>query len=276
MAIKHSYILKYLALALFCCSVLNVYSQKKSGVHTIVIDPGHGGRQWGATVPLQSHKPRLMEKDINLAVSLKFGALVEEWFPDVKVLYTRKDDSFVDFHERSDLANKNNADLFISIHANSEETLTASGSETYIMGLHTSEENLKVAMYENSFMTDEENYQEKYDGFDPTDDSSYVIMFSFLQGVYLEKSLRMAEFIQEEFQNGPIKRDRGVKQAGFYVLFKTATPSVLIELGYMSNPTEEKILTDPNCQQEMAECIFRAFKKYKQITDEDAYNSLQE
>jgi N-acetylmuramoyl-L-alanine amidase len=245
---------------------LHLYSQKKTetiftGVRTVVIDPGHGGKDPGA---LGKH---VQEKQINLSVALKFGKLIEEWFPNVKVLYTRTRDVSVALFERSNIANNNNADLFISIHANAvendkENTL---GNETYIMGVHKSEGN-RIAMFENSSIEFEDNYEDKYDGFDPSNPESYI-MFSLIQDEYLERSLKMAELIQEEFQNGPITKDRGVKQDGFLVLWKTASPSVLIELGFLSHPEEELELIDEDNQQKMAECIFKAFKRYKEYME---------
>ncbi|MDR1886775.1 MAG: N-acetylmuramoyl-L-alanine amidase [Prevotellaceae bacterium] len=258
--------MKLLKLFLVLTIPFNLYSQNEDetvsvGVHTLVIDPGHGGKDPGTV------GKHVKEKTVNLAVALKFGQLVEEWFPDIKVLYTRKEDVFVDFDERSNLANSNNADLFISIHANSVENEKAravtTGSETFIMGLHKSEDNMKVAMFENSSIKFEDGYEDKYDGFDPSNPESYI-MFSSIQDEYMEQSLKMAELIQEEFQNGPITKDRGVKQAGFLVLWLTAAPSVLIELGFVSHPTEELVLMDEDNQQKMAECIFMAFKRYKE------------
>jgi N-acetylmuramoyl-L-alanine amidase len=246
---------------------LNLYSQEKvektfAGVRTIVIDPGHGGKDPGAIGKY------VYEKQINLAVALNLGKLIEEWFPDVKVLYTRTEDVSIKLIERSDLANKNNADLFISIHANAinSEKDKTSGNETYIMGLHKSEDNLRVAMFENSSIKFEDNYETTYEGFDPSDPESYI-MFSLIQDEYMDQSLKMAELIQEEFQNGPIIKDRGVKQDGFLVLWKTAAPSVLIELGFLSHPEEELVMIDKDNQQKMAECIFKAFKRYKEYME---------
>jgi N-acetylmuramoyl-L-alanine amidase len=256
--------MKILKLLLIMMFPLNLYCQEdteknETSVRTVVIDPGHGGAQPGAL------GLRVPEKQINLAVALKLGKIIEEWYPSVKVLYTRTKDVSLGLMERSDFANKNNADLFISIHANSTEgdKEKARGSETYIMGLHNSEENLKVAMFENSSIKDEENYQTKYDGFDPSSPESYI-MLSLMQDAYMEQSLKIAEYIQEEFQNGPVKKDRGVKQLGLLVLAMTSAPRVLVELGFLSNPQEELILMDEDNQQKMAECIFKAFKRYKE------------
>jgi N-acetylmuramoyl-L-alanine amidase len=260
--------MKLLKILLILIIPVNLYSQDGDedirGVRTVVIDPGHGGKDPGAV------GANVYEKKINLSVSLKLGKLIEEWFPDVKVLYTRTEDVSIKLDDRSNMANSNNADLFISIHANSVEKeidkSTTSGNETYIMGLHKSEENLKVAMFENSAIRFEDNYETKYDGFDPSNPDSYIL-FSLMQDEYMEQSLRMAELIQEEFQNGPITKDRGVKQSGFLVLWKTAAPSVLVEMGYISHPTEELVLTDEDNQQKIAECIFKAFKRYKELME---------
>jgi N-acetylmuramoyl-L-alanine amidase len=232
------------------------------GIRTIVIDAGHGGKDPGAL------GKNIYEKTINLSVALRFGKLVEEWFPDVKVLYTRTEDVFVALDERSNFANSNNADLFISIHTNAVDTEKdkTTGSVTYIMGLHKSEENLQIAMFENSSIKFEDNYETKYDGFDPSNPDSYI-MFSLMQDEYLEQSLKMAELIQDEFQSGPVNKDRGVKQAGFVVLYKTAAPSVLVELGFISHPEEELVLTDEDNQQKMAECLLKAFKRYKEYME---------
>jgi N-acetylmuramoyl-L-alanine amidase len=260
--------MKLLKILLILILPVKVYSQggdvNVNGVHTVVIDPGHGGRDPGAV------GRNIYEKSINLSVSLKLGQLLEEWFPDVKVLYTRTSDVPVGLIDRSTLANNNNADLFISIHANSIENgkdrNSISGNETYIMGVDKSADNLKVAMFENSSIKFEDDYESKYDKFDPSSPESYI-MFNLMQSEYLEQSLKMAEYIQEEFQNGPITKDRGVKQSGFLVLWMTATPSVLIELGYISHPIEELVLMDEDNQQKMAECIFKAFKRYKEYME---------
>jgi N-acetylmuramoyl-L-alanine amidase len=261
--------MKLLKIFLTLIVPLNLYSQDDNktefvGVRTVVIDAGHGGKDPGALGKI------VYEKTINLAVALNLGKLIEEWFPDVRVLYTRTEDVFVELFERSNFANNNNADLFISIHANSIENekdrSKTSGNETYIMGVHKSEDNLRVAMFENSSIRFEDNYETKYDGFDPSNPDSYIL-FSLMQDEYMEQSLKMAELIQEEFQNGPVTKDRGVKQDGFLVLWKTAAPSVLIELGFISHPEEELTMMDADNQQQMAECIFKAFKRYKEYME---------
>jgi N-acetylmuramoyl-L-alanine amidase len=263
--------MKLLTILLILTVPLNLYSQDRrgegsefAGVRTVVIDAGHGGKDPGALGRY------VYEKSINLAVALNLGRLIEDWLPDVRVLYTRTEDVFVELFERSNFANRNNADLFISIHANAVENEKVrnetSGNETYIMGVHKSEDNLRVAMFENSSIKFEDNYEIRYDGFDPSNPDSYIL-FSLMQDEYLEQSLVMAELIQEEFQNGPVTKDRGVKQDGFLVLWKTAAPSVLIELGFVSHPEEELALMDADNQQKMAECIFKAFKRYKKYME---------
>lgn len=225
-------------------------------LQTVVIDPGHGGRDPGAL----GKKAR--EKDIVLQVAKRVGAYVQENLPDVKVLYTRDDDTFVPLSERAEIANKAKADLFISIHANSVGNQNAYGAETWVMGLHKSKENLEVAKMENSAILYEEDYSQKYEGFEPNSSESYII-FSMLQNTHLEQSLDYAAYLQEEFHSRALRRNRGVKQAGFVVLWQTTMPSVLIELGFLSNPKEEAYLSSENGQDYMASAIFRAFRDYK-------------
>ncbi|MDR2563730.1 MAG: N-acetylmuramoyl-L-alanine amidase [Prevotellaceae bacterium] len=235
-----------------------------TGLHTVVIDAGHGGKDPGAVGRMS------YEKNIVLSVALRLGAMIETWFPDVKVIYTRNRDYFVPLAERSDIANQAKADLFISIHANSvENNRTAIGCETYIMGLHRTQENLEIAMRENSVISMETD-QSAYEGFDPSSLESYIV-FQLMQNAYLEQSLKMADYIQDEFlKDSPVRMNRGIKQAGFVVLYRTAAPSVLVELGFISNIVEEKTLMNPDNQQQMAECIFRAFKRYKTGVDAQA------
>ena len=225
-------------------------------IRTIVIDPGHGGKDSGA-LGMKSK-----EKDIVLAVSLKVGKYIEDKIPDVKVIYTRKTDVFIPLHERSKIANDANADLFISIHANSNPNTKAYGSETFAMGLHKTDENLEVAKKENSVIVYEENYEIKYEGFDVNDVESYI-MLSLMQDTYLEQSLNAASFVQNQFRERAKRKDRGVKQAGFLVLWETSMPSILIELGFVSNPTEEKYLMSEQGQDYLASAVYRAFRDYK-------------
>lgn len=233
---------------------------KSKGLSVVVIDPGHGGKDPGAVGKTAK------EKDIVLSVALKLGNLIKKNYPNVKVLYTRDKDVFVELSERANVANRNNADLFISIHVNSVDGNTSShGTETFVMGLHKNDANLAVAKRENSVILQEDNYSSKYDGFDPNDPESNII-FSLFQNAYSDQSLLLAASIEDEFKT--LKRyDRGVKQAGFLVLWKTAMPSILTELGFISNPDEEKYLKSDAGQTELAISIYNAFAKYKSQYD---------
>ncbi len=222
----------------------------------VVIDAGHGGHDTGAL------GKDAREKDITLAVALKLGKLIETNCPDVTVIYTRKTDVFIPLDERTAIANKAEADLFISIHVNSNPSSRPYGAETYVMGLHKSAGNLDVAMRENSVITYEKDYTTKYEGYDPNSAESFII-FSLMQNAYLDQSLNFASKIQNDFCERGQRKDRGVKQAGFLVLWKTAMPSVLVELGFLSNPQEEKFLMSDSGQDYLASSIYRAFKSYK-------------
>ncbi|HEY3402067.1 MAG TPA: N-acetylmuramoyl-L-alanine amidase [Ohtaekwangia sp.] len=224
-------------------------------LRTVVIDAGHGGKDPGTV------GKKLKEKDVVLKIALKVGEYIEKNVPNVKVIYTRKTDKFIELHERAAIANRNKADLFISVHANAVTNPKVYGTETWIMGLHKSEENLEVAKRENSVILLDENYQEHYDGFDNSTES--YIMMSLAQSAYLESSVKLADRIEKQFKNKVGRSSRGVKQAGFIVLYKTATPSVLVEVGFLSNETEEKFLATEEGQDLMASGIYRAFKEYK-------------
>lgn len=226
-------------------------------VRTVVIDAGHGGKDPG------THGLHTKEKDVVLAVALKLGGYIEEYLPDVKVIYTRKDDRFLELSERAAIANSNKADVFISIHANAVEgNSTARGTETYVMGMHVTERNFEVAKRENSVILLEENYQETYADFDPNSPESYIL-FSLTQNAYLENSLLLAQYIEDQFGTRAGRKSRGVKQAGFQVLWQTSMPSVLVEIGYLTNSREEQELNDPSVQANIASGIFRAFRDYK-------------
>lgn len=228
----------------------------------VVIDPGHGGRDGGAV------RGTYKEKDINLAVAKILGDFIEDNHKDVKVIFTRKKDNFVDLKKRAAIANKAKANLFISIHTNSTaaKTTTASGADTYILGLTRSAENLEVAKRENSVILLEDDYSTKYQGFDPKSPESYII-FEFMTNKYMEQSLQFAGFVQKDFKNMAKRNDRGVRQAGFLVLRETSMPSVLIELGFINNPTEAKYLSSRLGQRSMASAIYSGFKNYKQDFD---------
>lgn len=237
----------------------HAYSQgsNRGKLTKVVIDPGHGGKDPGARGRLA------VEKDIVLSVALKLGKLINENFGDVKVLYTRETDVFIPLDERSQKANKANANLFISIHANSNKSSVPYGAETYVMGLHKSADNFEVAATENSAIILEDDYTSKYEGFNPKSVESYII-FSMMQSKFLDQSLYFAQMAQNQFVNHADRSNRGVKQAGFLVLWRTAMPSVLVELGFISNAQEEKYMMSEKGQNELAESLFKAFKGYKQ------------
>ncbi len=243
---------------LLTTGINNLKSQDDSGykIRTVVIDAGHGGKDSGAV------GKNSLEKDIVLKIALKLGHYIEDNIPDVKVIYTRTTDVFVPLSERADIANRNKADLFISIHCNGNESSRAYGTETFAMGLHKTQGNLEVAMKENAAILLEEDYSAKYEGFEPNSSESYII-FSLTQDTYLEQSLEYASFVQGEFENRARRKNRGVKQAGFIVLWKTSMPSVLVEAGFITNPTEEKYLMSEQGQDYLASAIYRAFKSYK-------------
>lgn len=241
---------------------LNMFSQAASGSKewVVVIDPGHGGRDPG------THGAKVKEKDINLAVALKTGKYISEYLKDVKVIYTRDDDTFPGLDERANVANRNKADLFISIHSNWISDKRVTGAETWILGQTRDEANLQLVMKENSVITFEEDYQTKYEGYDPNSAESFII-FSLMQNTFLKQSTEFASLVQKQFKERVGRRDRGLKQGGLIVLWKTTMPAVLIELGYVSNAEEEKFLMSDLGQDYMASAIFRAFRDYKQSID---------
>lgn len=223
-----------------------------AGIKTLVIDPGHGGKDPGC------NGKHAKEKEVCLSIGLKLGSYIEKKYPNIKVVYTRKTDVFVELDERAQIANKNNADLFICIHANSASP-SAHGAETYVLGLHRTESQQKVAERENSIIHFEDD-PSKYKDFDLSPDA--IIARQLQLAIFLDQSINFASKVQKQFKS--IGRyDRGVKQAGFLVLYKTTMPSVLIELGFLSNIEEEKFLKDTVNQHKMANSIFKAFQEYK-------------
>ena len=248
------------------CPVTWLSAQNKQVVElkTVVIDAGHGGHDPGAT------NGRIYEKNITLSVAKRLGDLIKRNYPSVKVIYTRDDDTFVELYKRADIANKNNADLFISIHVNSVDNRSVRGHETFVMGQDKNSENLEICQLENSVITLEDDYTSNYQGFDPKNPESYII-FSLLQNAHLEQSLDFATLVQKNADAGPITNNRGVKQANFIVLWKCTQPAVLIELGFISNANDMKALTDKNSQQKIASNIFKAFQTYKKSYDTDIY-----
>ena len=222
----------------------------------VVIDPGHGGKDPGAV------NKGIQEKDVVLGIGLKLGKYITDNFQDVKVIYTRNRDIFVPLIDRSKIANKNKADLFISLHANFCGTPSLRGTETFVLGLHRSNENLDVAKKENSVILMEDNYKQTYEDFDPNSSESYI-MFELVQDNYLDQSLSFANDIQHQFKSRLESSNRGVKQAGFLVLRQSSMPSVLVETGFLSNQAEANYLKSEAGQHVIASSIFDAFRKFK-------------
>lgn len=255
---------------------LTSFTNTRSGHYAltrVVIDAGHGGHDSGCLGKYAK------EKDVALAVALKLGKYIEDNFKDVKVIYTRKADVFVELYERASIANNAKADLFICVHCNSACVYNKKkkkdicneepqGVETWVMGLHKSEANLEVAKRENEVVLLEKDYKKQYDGFDPNSPEANII-FSLYQNTYLDQSLKFASGVEDEI-NKKGRGQRGVKQAGFLVLYKTYMPSVLIETGFLSNPSEEKFLTSEKGQDQISHSIFNAFKSYKNSVESNA------
>ncbi len=253
-------------------------AQKRAVLRTVVIDAGHGGHDPGAI------GRKAKEKNINLSIALKLGNLIQRNFKDVRVIYTRDKDFFVELFRRAEIANENKADLFICIHCNANPSKSLKGTETYVMGLHKSQANLNIAKQENAAILLENDYQAVYDGFDPNSDESYIA-FSLYQNANLDQSSDFASLIQSQMEERVGMNNRGVRQAGFIVLYRTTMPSVLVETGYLSNPSEENFLSSDKGQEYIASAIYRAFRNYKQTLDnpgltkesdpvaEPAYNS---
>lgn len=231
-----------------------------SKLKCICIDAGHGGRDPGAV------GMRSKEKDIVLSIALKLGKQLKEAYPELKVVYTRTKDVFVDLNDRGKIANDHKADLFVSIHINSNDYKTPHGLETYVLGLHKTKENLEVAMKENSVIYYEKDHSVKYAGFDPEKPESYII-FSLLQNLHLEKSLQLASLVQEEMVKSTKRTDRGVRQAGYLVLKAAAMPAILVEAGFISNPEEERYLCTQTAQTKIANSIFLAVKRFKKSVE---------
>jgi N-acetylmuramoyl-L-alanine amidase len=233
---------------------------KKININTIVIDAGHGGQDPGC----QYFGSK--EKDITLKIALELGKKLEAALPDVKIIYTRKTDKFIGLFDRAAIANRNNADLFISIHCNSNPKSEISGSETYVMGLHKATSNLDVAKRENDVITLEENYIERYEGFDPNSPESHIY-FSMFQNAYIEQSIKLASIIENHLPKNSSLNSRGVKQAGFLVLWQTKMPSVLVEVGFLSNRKDHEFLSSTEGIQSIAKNITNAILEYKRTLE---------
>ncbi|GAA4025479.1 hypothetical protein GCM10022409_06810 [Hymenobacter glaciei] len=224
-------------------------------LRTVVLDAGHGGKDRGCA------GASAREADVALSLILALGKQIQENMPDVKVIYTRKTNVFIELDERAAIANRNHADLFISIHCNAGPS-QSHGTEVWTMGLHKTDANLGVAQRENSVILQEKDYKSRYDGFDPRSPQSHIL-FSLFQSAYITNSLRFAQRVDRQLRTGVKRPSRGVKQAGFLVLWKSTMPSVLIESGFLTNPTEERYLNDKANQTYMAAGIYRAFREYK-------------
>ena len=232
-------------------------------IKTIVIDPGHGGKDSGT---MGTKRFKIYEKHVALSVSLKLGKYIAEAFPDVNIIYTRDSDVFLELNERTEIANNANADLFISIHCDGFTNSKPSGASVFVMGMSKLKANMDVAMRENAAIYLEDNYQQKYEGFDPKSPESYIV-FSLMQNTYLNQSLKIAEEVESQFSTRANRKSRGVKQAPFYVISRTNMPSILIECGFLTNPQEEEFLHSDLGQDYIASAIFRAFRSYKESVE---------
>lgn len=245
---------------LFTGILLMPLSMEAQKVRRVVIDAGHGGHDSGAV------GKNAKEKDIALSIALKTGKYIRDNLKDVEVIYTRKTDVFVELYRRAKIANEAKADLFISIHCNANPSTSPYGAETYVMGLHKSQANLAVAQLENKAILLEDDYHVQYEGFDPASPEGYIF-FSMLQNAFLDQSLNLASLVQDNMKEKVNMYNRGVKQAGFLVLYKTTMPSVLIETGFISNLNDEKVLISEEGQNKFALAIYMAIKEYKQSVE---------
>ncbi len=251
------------AFIIFFVCVWDVSLNAQYKINTVVIDAGHGGKDPGAI------GKKAYEKDITLKIALKLGNYIQTKLKGVKVIYTRKTDVFVELFKRAEIANKNNAQVFISIHVNSNEKSSYTGTSTYVMGVDKSDENLEVAQLENSVILKEKSYKKNYKGFDPNSPESYITL-SLLQNAHLEQSLQLAKIVQDQFRTRAGRKDRGVRQAGLVVLWNATMPAILVETGFISNPTEEKYLMTDYGQSIIASAIFRAFRDYKNLIEKNS------
>ena len=246
-------------LAISVPNAASAYGNGSYSLKTIVIDPGHGGKHPGTIWAGGKYK----EKEIVLDVALKLGTSIKEKYPHINVIYTRTTDKFVDLADRSAIANKAKADLFISIHVNAAKATSVHGTETFVMGTSKSDANFELVKAENSVITMEDNYQTKYEGFDPSSPESYII-FSLIQNTHLESSLELAEIIERNYgESSPITYSRGVKQGGLLVLWQCTMPAILTEIGFLSNKADRELLATSSGRTRIAESLFNAFCNYK-------------
>ena len=255
-----------LILTLLMTAAVPAGAVNEKGEFVLVIDPGHGGKDPGAV------NGKNQEKTINLNIALKMGKLIEENCKNIKVIYTRKTDVFVELYKRADIANKAGADMFISVHTNSAKSKSAYGAETYLLGVeeNRTSANLNAALQENKAILLENDYEAHYEGYDPNSPESMII-FEFMQNEYQKESLKMATFTQNQMTGTAKRPDRGVHQAGYLVLWKSTMPSILIELGFISNDNECKYLTSQKGIDEMSKSLYLAFSEYL-----DYHNKLLE
>lgn len=250
----------FLVFAFFSLKAGNTVTDPPKGIRTVVIDAGHGGRDPGAVGKIG------MEKDIALSIALKVGTYIEENIPDVKVIYTRKTDVYIELWKRAEIANHAEADLFISIHVNAIGKPNIHGTLTLVLGQHRADENFEVAVRENSVILLEEDYEITYEGFDPKSTESYI-MFSLMQKTYFKQSIQFGDYVQDQFRERASRKDLGVREQGILVLAQTTMPGVLVETGFISNAEEEKYLLTQYGQEIIASAIYRGFKEYKEEID---------
>lgn len=250
----------FILMALLFAMPLHLFAKKEKDQITVVLDPGHGGKDFGACENGEK------EKDINLAVARRLQELIEKELPDINVVMTRSDDRYLTLQERADVANNNKGDLFMSIHVNSIDKKTKGreytrGSSVYVLGLHRDQDNMKVAMRENAVIELESDYKEKYSGFDPSKDESYII-FEMAQKRNLGESIRVASDAQNELVSTAGRSNRGVRQAGFWVLWATSMPAVLVELDFICNPESVKFMVSDKGVDKLANSLLNSIKKF--------------
>lgn len=259
---KKQSILFFLVMILSVMSFCDIQAQQGKKISTVVIDAGHGGKDPGAI------GKKVKEKDITLKIAKMTGDYIKQNCPDVNVIYTRSSDVAVSLLRRAQIANQCNADLFISIHCNANASSQPQGVETFVMGEHRNAANLEVAKLENASILYEDNAEQDYDNFNPNSPEAYI-MLNFFQSEYKSASLKLAEHIQNQLVKRVGRKDRGVQQAGFLVLYKTTMPSVLVEIGFISNPAEENFMASNDGQTYIASALFRAFRDYKNEYEKD-------
>ena len=258
MSLNRLYHILYITFCMVCLPMHPSLAANLSKKFVVVIDAGHGGHDPGAVGKISK------EKNINLSVALQLGNLIKEQCADTRVIYTRSRDVFIPLARRAEIANEAKADLFISIHTNSVGgNKSVQGASTWTLGLAKSDANLEVAKRENSVILYEDDYKTRYAGFNPNSAESYII-FEFMQDKYMSQSVHLASLVQKEFKQTGKRIDRGVHQAGFLVLKASAMPSILVELGFISNPTEERYLNSESGKRALANSIFQAFLTYKE------------